>query len=64
LNTVDLGILNRIGEPDTKIKKNGQKSKSMFWTFLGSAVLAGAVALFFLIKNTAIGFFFFKFLKS
>jgi len=30
-----------------KCKKNWQKSKSIFLTFLGSAVLAGAVALFF-----------------
>jgi hypothetical protein len=29
-------------------KKIGKKSKSIFLTFLGSAVLAGAVALFFI----------------
>jgi hypothetical protein len=55
--------LNRIEEPDTKIEKNWRKSKSTFWTFLGSAVLAGAVALFFIKKNTATGFFFLHLLK-
>jgi hypothetical protein len=47
LNDESFELLNRIEEPDTKIEKNWQKSKSTFWAFLGSAVLAGAVALFF-----------------
>jgi hypothetical protein len=38
---------NRIEKPDTKIEKNGQKSKSIFLTFFGSVVLAGVVSLFF-----------------
>ena len=33
-------------EPDTKIEKKLAKIKIDFLTFLGSAVLAGAVALF------------------
>jgi hypothetical protein len=36
-----------IEEPDTEIEKKLAKPKSCFPTFLGSAVLAGAVALFF-----------------
>ena len=43
------------------MQKKWQKSKSIFLTFLGSAVLAGAVALLFFL-NTAIGFFFLHFL--
>jgi hypothetical protein len=38
-------------EPDTKIGKKWAKIKIDFWTFLGSAVLAGDVALFFFLKQ-------------
>jgi hypothetical protein len=37
----------RAGGAKNAKKKKWQKSKSIFWAFLGSAVLAGAVALFF-----------------
>jgi LPXTG-motif cell wall-anchored protein len=57
LNDECNGLSNRIEEPDTKIEKNWQKSKSTFLTFLGSAVLAGAVALFFKKKNSYTFFF-------
>ena len=42
--------MNRIEEPDTNSKKIG-KNQIDFLTFLGSAVLGGAIALFFLKKN-------------
>ena len=59
LNDESRELSNRIEEPDTKIgKKNWQKSKSTFPTFLGSAVLGGAVALFFLKKYSCRLFFF------
>jgi hypothetical protein len=57
MNDGSFELLNCIEEPDTKIEKCWQKSKSTFWTFLGSAVLAGAVAIFFFL--TAIGLFFY-----
>jgi hypothetical protein len=45
VNGESFELSNRIEEPDTKIEKNWQKSKSIFLTFLGSAVVDGAVGI-------------------
>jgi hypothetical protein len=51
-------LSNRIEEPDTKIEKNWQQSKSTFSIFLGSAVLAGNVTLFLFFLQLYPPFFF------
>ena len=55
-----IALLNRIEQAEPKMQKKLAKQNSTFLTFLGSAVLAGSVALFlFFLQLYPFGNFFF-----